>query len=262
MRREIAAIVMIVCVVGGFFAGWLFTAFVPGLVRVTLVDQIQARGYIIVGTSSDWPPFEIYNTTTAKLEGFDIDISELVAAELGVTIEWNDMDFVSLVGACTAGTIDMIAAAIMVTPERAEVLAHSVPYIRVNELVIVRGDSTLTITSLEDLAALPAKSVGCQSGTTQEEELTDANVDYASYVSALLMLADLDVGGIDVAFIDEPVLAQYAAYGFKSIFMVPAEPTALWCKWEEPELMASINKALLKAFKDGTMDTLIAKWFG
>jgi len=76
------------------------------------------------------------------------------------------------------------------------------------------------------------------------------------------MLADLDAGGIDVAFIDEPVLGQYAAYGFKSIFIVPAEPTALWCKWEEPELMASINKALLTAFKDGTMDTLIAKWFG
>ena len=261
MRKGITAIVIIVCVVAGFAAGWLFSAFLPGITRVSLVDQIKARGYIIVGTSSDWPPFEIYNTTTEKLEGFDIDISELVAAELNVTIHWSDVDFPTLVGACTGGTIDMIAAAIMVTPLRAEVLAHSVPYIRVNELIIVRGDSNLTITSLEDLATLPDKSVGCQSGTTQEEELTAANVDYASYVSALLMLADLDAGGIDVAFIDEPVLGQYTVYGFKSIFMVPAEPTALWCKWEEPELMAAINKALLKAFKDGTMDTLIAKWF-
>jgi len=261
MRKGITAIVIIVCVVAGFAAGWLFSPFLTGVTRVSLVDQIKARGYIIVGTSSDWPPFEIFNTTTQEFEGFDIDISELVAAELNVTIQWSDMDFDSLVGACTAGTIDMIAAAIMVTPKRAEELAHSVPYIRVNELIIVRGDSSITITKLEDLAALPAKSVGCQSGTTQEEELTDANVDYASYVSALSMLTDLDAGGIDVAFIDEPVLGQYTAYGFKSIFIVPAEPTALWCKWEEPELMATINKALLEAFKDGTMDTLIAKWF-
>ena len=261
MRKGITAIVIIVCIVAGFAAGWLFSAFLPGLTQVSLVDQIKARGYIIVGTSSDWPPFEIFNTTTQELEGFDIDISELVAAELGVTVQWSDMDFDSLIGACTGGTIDMVAAAIMVTPERAEVLAHSVPYIRVNELIIVRGDSILTITKLEDLAALPAKSVGCQSGTTQEDELIDAGVDYASYVSALLMLADLDAGGIDVAFIDEPVLGQYMAYGFKSIFIVPAEPTALWCKWEEPELMAAINSALLKAYKDGTIDTLIAKWF-
>lgn len=261
MRKGITAIVIIVCIVAGFAAGWLFSAFLPGLTQVSLVDQIKARGYIIVGTSSDWPPFEVFNTTTQELEGFDIDISELVAAELGVTVQWSDMDFDSLIGACTGGTIDMVAAAIMVTPERAEVLAHSVPYIRVNELIIVRGTSSLTITKLEDLAALPAKSVGCQSGSTQEGELIDAGVDYASYVSALLMLADLDAGGINVAFIDEPVLGQYAAYGFKSIFIVPAEPTALWCKWEEPELMAAINKALLEAYKDGTIDTLIAKWF-
>jgi len=261
MRKGITAIVVIVCIVVGFAAGWLTTAFLPGLTRVSLVDQIKAREYIIVGTASDWPPFEIFNTTTNQLEGFDIDISELVAEELGVDIEWKDMNFDLLIGSLTGGTIDMIAAAIMITPDRIKTLAHSVPYIRVNEIIIVRGDSPITISDLSNLTAYPDK-VGAQSGTTEEEELIAAGVTPVPFVSALAMLEDLNLKGIDVAFIDEPILAQYAHYGFKKIFTVPAQPTALWCKLGEPELIKAIDKAIVVAFKDGTMDDLIAKWFG
>ncbi len=63
----------------------------------------------------------------------------MIADHLGVTVTWNDMDFDALIGACTAGTIDMIAAAMFVTPVRAAQLAHSVPYIRTNEVVVVKS---------------------------------------------------------------------------------------------------------------------------
>jgi len=259
MRKGITAIVIIVCVVAGFAAGWLSTAFLPGLTRVTLVNQIKARGYIIVGTSSDWPPFEIHNITTGEYEGFDIDLSKMIAEELGVTVQWSDMDFDALVGACTAGTIDMIAAAMMVTAARGEVLAHSVPYIRVNEIVIVKGDSTIEITGLEDLSAY---TVGTQLGTTEDYELEDLGIAHTNYPKADVLIADLVSGGIQVAFVDEPVFTVYAKiYDLKSIYTVPAEPTALWCRWEEPELMQVINQVILEAYKDGTLDALIAQWF-
>ena len=96
MKKGVVIIGLIVCLVGGFGVGLLTGVFIPELPTSTLVEQIQARGIIIVGTSSDWPPFEIYNTTTEQYEGFDIDLTEMIADELDVTVQWTDMDFDAL----------------------------------------------------------------------------------------------------------------------------------------------------------------------
>lgn len=268
MKREIAVIGIVVGIVGGFLIGWL----VPPLLTPqpvageTLVEQIQDRGYIIVGTDEPWPPFELYNVSTGW-EGFDIDLSQWVADALGVTLQMVDMNFDLLIGACLAGTVDMIAAAMMVTPARAEKLAHSVPYIRVNEVIIVKGSSTINITSLAEIAN-GSYTVGVQSGTTQHDTLENdynmtVGVDLLVYPKADLLMAALDAGSIDAAFVDEPVFTVYAkVYSLKSIFTVPAEPTALWCRWENPDLMQEINTVILNAYGDGSIDDLIEKWFG
>ncbi|MHA2145779.1 MAG: transporter substrate-binding domain-containing protein [Candidatus Thorarchaeota archaeon] len=67
---------LIIGIIVGFGVGFL----TPNLVApADDYDVIQARGTIIVGTNTNWPPFEIYNTTTDQLEGFDIDLANLVA---------------------------------------------------------------------------------------------------------------------------------------------------------------------------------------
>ncbi|MFW9830442.1 MAG: transporter substrate-binding domain-containing protein [Candidatus Thorarchaeota archaeon] len=263
--KGLAAIALIIGIVVGFSVGWFAPALLPPAQPPSLVAQIQARGTLIVGTSSDWPPFEIYNTTTDQYEGFDIDLCEMIADYLGVTVTWSDMDFDSLVGACVAGQIDMIAAAMFVTPERALQLAHSVPYIRTNEVVVVKGNSTLTISDLEDLEGY---DVGVQSGTVEDIELTElvdsgVGINLIRYARADIMLADLDGGGLDATYVDEPVFTVYSAiYSLKTIFTVPARPTALFCRWENPDLMQAINTVILDAFADGSLDALIAQWFG
>ncbi len=263
--RGIAAIALIIGIAVGFSVGWFAPALLPPAPAPSFIAQIQDRGTLIVGTSSDWPPFEIYNTTTDQYEGFDIDLSDMIADYLNVTVTWVDMDFDALPAACIAGTIDMIAAAMFVTPIRAQQLAHSVPYIRTNQVVIVKGNSTLTITDLEDLEGY---DVGVQSGTVEDFDLTDlvdagVGINLIRYARADIMLADLEAGGLDAAYVDEPVFTVYAGiYSFKTIFTVPAPPTALFCRWETPDLLQAMNTVILNAFADGTMDALIAQWFG
>ena len=264
MRREIAIIGIIVGIAVGFGLGWFIPPLLtPEKAEGTLLEEIQDRGYIIVGTDEPWPPFEIFNVTADEWQGFDIDLSAMIAAHLNVNLEMTDMDFDILIGACKAGTIDMIAAAMMVTPTRAEQLSHSVPYIRVNEVVVVLSASMINITHLENITTY---TVGVQSGTTQHDALIDLGmiegVNLLVYTKADVLMAALDLGTIQAAFVDEPVFTFYAkTYPFKSIFTVPAEPTALWCRWEEPELMVEINTVILNAFGDGSMDLLIDKWF-
>ena len=264
MRREMAVIGFIACLGVGLISGW----FIPGLFTAapgtTLVQEIQARGELIVGTDAPWPPFELYNTTTSTWEGFDIDLSQMVADELNVTLTMTNIAFDNLIGACKAGTIDMIAAAMMVRHSRAQELAHSVTYIRVNEVIVAQGTSVITITSLNDLGGY---IVGCQAGTTQYDALVEIpglieGSTLKVYPKADTLMAELDLGNIDLAFVDEPVVAVWSkVYSLKIIFTVPAEPMALWCRWDEPELMMIINKVILEAYRDGVMDDLYAKWF-
>jgi len=250
---------MVVCLLIGGMGGWLIPTLLMGQPHVSLLDQIKAREKLIIGTSSDWPPFEIFNTTTDQLEGFDIDLCGLIAEELNVTIEWSDMDFDALVGACVAGTIDMIAAAMFITPDRIEVLAPSVPYIRTNEVVIVLETSSITI---NDLANLSLYSVGVQTGTAEQYELDDLGISYTDYPRADLLIQALVNEVIEVAYVDEPVFTVWAkTYDLKSIYTGLAEPTALFTQLGEPEFLGVINKVIVQAYKDGTLDALIEKWF-
>jgi len=128
---------LVIGIVVGFGIGYLTPTLVAPLDDL---DMIQARGHIIVGTNTNWPPFEIFNTTTNQLEGFDIDLAKLVADYLNVTAQFIDMEFGNLIGACQAGTIDMIASATFITKDRCDVLQPLCWYIRTNEVVITKAD--------------------------------------------------------------------------------------------------------------------------
>ena len=265
MKREFAVVGMVACLVVGGLAGWLIPAYIGGIQGPTLLGDIQSRGYMIVGTSADWPPFEYYNLTgTEEYEGFDIDLCNLIAADLGVTITWSDMAFESLISACETGLVDLLAAALFITPERVEVLDHSVPYIRTNEVVIAFENFTGTINVLEDLENY---TVGVQTGTAEHyeiEDLIDAgySITYFDYPSAFELIANLMAETFQVAFVDEPVFTVWSkTYLLKVFFTVPAEPTALFIRKNEPEFLAAINNVILTAYKDGTLDALVDKWF-
>lgn len=259
MKREFAVVGIIAGLALGFGLGW----FIPSLLETgpsaSLLSQIESRGSIIIGTSSDWPPFEIYNTTSLQYEGFDIELCDLIAAEIGVTIEWSDMSFGALIDSCLAGTTDMIAAAMFATPARGAQLAFSMGYIRTNMVMVVLENSTITANNYTDLIGY---EVDVLSGSAEMWELDDAGVPYNDYPKADVMATNLAANVSQVAFVDEPVFDIWAKiYEFKVIYTALAEPCSFFARWDEPELMAVINKVILESYSDGTLDALVDKWF-
>ncbi len=252
---------LVVMFVVGLIIGLGVGYVAPALVTPDDYDVIMSRGTIIVGTNSGWPPFEMINTTTNELEGFDIDLAELVAEYLGVTVDWVDMEFDNLVGACQAGSIDMIASATFITAERCAVLQPVTWYIRTNEVIVVKGDSDLEIESLEDLVGY---DVGVQTGTVEDEELSDiSGITLHRYPLVETMFQHLDAGTLDAVYVDEPIVGLYStAYSIKIIFTVTAPPTAFYIRYGSDRLAAAVNSAIAEGFADGTVDALIAKWFG
>jgi len=259
---------LIVYLVIGLMIGFGLGFITPGLIPETQVDQvavIQARGTLIVGTEAGFPPYEMYNTTSGEYYGFDIDIAQLIADDLGVDLVIEDMAFDTLVAACKAGTVDMIAAAMFLTAARAKELAFSVPYFISNEVMVVNGSNALEIDNLADLVG---QDVGVQTGTVEHDEI-QAEIDDGTaiilhtYASVAQMFIDLNSGILDAVYIDEPVYDVYAElYILRTIYKVAAPATVLYCRWNNPGLLAVIDDVITTAFADGTMTTLVETWFG
>ena len=83
---------------------------------------------LIAGTESTYPPYESRNSA-GQLEGFDIELTEIVAARLGKKVQWVDMPFDSLIPSLMTGKIDLVAAGMSATEERAKRVNFSEPYV-------------------------------------------------------------------------------------------------------------------------------------
>jgi len=266
IKREIAIIAIVVGLAVGILGGWFIPSPIQEAARTPLLDTIISRGELIVGTSADYPPFENKTFPGGQIVGFDIDVAKMIADEIGVTLQMVDIPFDSLIAACRAGTIDMLAAAMTYTEERAESLAPSTTYITVSQAVIALNASTITVTSIDDLADY---KVGVQTGTVMYEELgpdgldMTVGADLLVYDNANDLMIALDGGGIQLAYVDEPVYTAWATtYDIKIVYSTGDEPLALWTRLGEPELLYAMNKVIFDSYQDGSMFDLMDKWFG
>ncbi|TFH06742.1 MAG: transporter substrate-binding domain-containing protein, partial [Candidatus Thorarchaeota archaeon] len=70
-------------------------------------------------------------------------------------------------------------------------------------------------------------------------------------------------GDLDAIYVDEPIVGLYSSvYSVAIRFTVTAPPTAFYIRYGSDRLAGAINSAIANAFADGTLDALIAKWFG
>lgn len=265
MKREFAVLGFIIALGVGILGGWFIPTPLTAPEAPSLLATIKARGTIKVGTSADYPPFENYNITLDVIEGFDVDVAEAIAAAIGVSVEWSDIPFDNLIGACTSGEIDMLAAAMTYNTDRAKILAPSSTYFSVSQVVIVKQSSSLTIT---DLANLTNYQVGVQSGTVMQDELEaigmTVGVNLTTFSRADLLMADLDTGfGVEAAYVDGPIFDAFnRTYDFKIIYSTDPEPLALWTRHGEPELLYEMNSVILDGYQSGWIYDMITMWFG
>ncbi len=265
IKRELAIIAIVVGLAVGLLGGW----FIPSPITETktpLIDQIEARGELIVGTSADYPPFENKTYPGGLIVGFDIDVSQMIADELGVTLKMVDIPFDSLIAACQAGTVDMLAAALGYTEERAESLAASITYITVSQVIVAMDDFPTTITSID---AVTSYIVGVQTGTVMYEELgpdglgMNVGSELIVYDNANDLMIALDSGAIDLVYIDEPVYTAWTdTYDIKSLYSTGTDAFVLYTRLGETGFLHTIDTVIFESYQDGSIFDVMNTWFG
>jgi polar amino acid transport system substrate-binding protein len=228
---------------------------------VELVDA----GQLTTCTHLPYRPFQFQQR--GRIVGFDVDMLDLVAKDLGVRQEIIDTPFEGIKSGedLNARKCDIAAAAMTITPERQRRITFSAPYFDADQALLVRKGS-----GVESFADLAGKTLGVQSGTTgkayAERRAGPAGMQLKDYEDLALQLSSVKSGQIPAAINDIPVLLDFVKQNDDVEVAAQFETGEQYGFGMRKETSAAlekvVNAVIGRARSDGTYDRLYEKWFG
>lgn len=238
----------------------LFFAAFAAIFASASIQAAQAAD-LVVATDTAFVPFEFKEGD--KYVGFDIDMWDEIAKEIGVTYKLQPMDFNGIIPALQTKQVDVALAGITIKDERKKVIDFSDGYYDSGFLLMVPADSS--IKGPEDLKG---KTLAVKTGTSaadyakehfKETELRQfPNIDNA--------YLELQTGRVDAAMHDTPNVLYYVATAGKGRVKAVGEQMmaheyGIGFPKGSP-LVEKVNKALAKMKADGRYNAIYKKWFG
>jgi polar amino acid transport system substrate-binding protein len=199
-----------------------------------------------------------------KLVGFDVEIAELIARELGRTPEFIQVAFTSLDQSAARGDFDIGLSGIEDTPGRRAAVAASVPYYRFREVLTVRAQDRDRFRTLADLRGRRVATLG---GTIAYDLLLAAERDHGivavSYDDDVHPYEDVLNGRVDAVLLDN-VLADRAMRRNSGLFThregVAEGHYVVITGPANTELRDRMNRILRQAMTDRRLETIFRKW--
>jgi polar amino acid transport system substrate-binding protein len=222
---------------------------------------------IVYCVDTTYPPAE--SIVNGKAAGFDIDIANAVAKQLGSTAQIKTVGFTVIIGALNAKKCNAIISSMTVTPQRSKVV-HFTPYINVGQFLMVKKGNPDHISTL---ATLSGKSAAVQSSTTELAALEAENKTLQKQGKPLITIkqypADTSAaqalihGHVSAYFADStPVLYYVRTTGgqFQTAGkQIAIAPEGIATRKGDP-LGPQINNAIQALYLSGKMKSILAKW--
>ena len=238
----------------------------PAASNASGITTIES-GKLKACTHLSYKPFEFKEG--AKVVGFDVDLMDLVAKELGLEQEVVDIEFATITSgaAFAAKKCDAGYGATTINDERKKAVLFSDPYFDSTAALIVKKDSGIT-----DLAALKGKKLGVQTDTTGQE-FAEKEKDANGFTPVVFddlptQLAGVLSGRVDGAINDNGPLLDYAKDNPTTEVVKEfdtGEQYGLMFKKDDPngtKMAEKANEVLKAAKSDGRYNEIYKKWFG
>lgn len=224
------------------------------------IEDIKSEAMLLVGLSGDYPPFEFYKMIDGKetLVGFDVMLAEAIAEELGVDVEFKNMDFNSLIGALQSGQVDMVISGMSPDEKRLKQVDFSDFYYTGENAVLVREEDASNYQTEEDLKDI---KIGTQLGSIQTpiaESFTSSVKELASTQSVVLELSN---GNVDAVIVGKDIANRYAKE-FDNVLvsnvMISSEETmAIAIPKGSDDLVSKVNEIIASLKSDGTLGIML-----
>lgn len=230
-------------------------------------DYIAEKGVLVIGLDDTFAPMG-FRDEDNNLVGFDIDLANAVAEELGITVEFKPIDWDSKEMELSSKKIDCIWNGMSATEERQENMALTKKYLN-NKIIIMTVDPSIKVESVEDLKdlkiATQADSAALEAMQANEAfDTFSANIsEYPTYDECIL---DMQTGRMDCMVVDQ-VLGEYKNSKLEEKMTVCGfdfgdDFYAIGCRKGETDVADKISDAIGALMESGKAAEISEKWFG
>lgn len=243
------------------FAVGLLSVATPAWAQ-TALDAVKQAGALRIGTEGTYAPFTFHDASGA-LVGFDVEIGQAIAEQLGVKAEFVEGPWDGLIAGIDANRYDVVINQVGINADRQAKYDFSEPYIASKAALVVRADNA-DITSFEGL-----------SGKTSAQSLTSNFGKLAESYGATLVGTegfDQSIALVIQGRADATINDSLSFFDFKKqqpnaevkvvATAADADFSGVLLAKGKPELLAAINEALTAIKADGTYAEISQKYFG
>lgn len=231
------------------------------------LEAIKEAGVLHVGTDLTFDPYEYLDDDENPI-GYDVEIWQRVADDLGVELQLEDLAFSGIFAGLEAGKFDAAACCCNVTAERMEKYLFCYP-VSFDEFYLVKRADDDSVSSVEDANG---KAAGVKLGTAAATALEEFSAtlndginekDYDSSTSAFLDLAN---GNVDLACESYTICKQQVDASNGTLEIVGSISTPIYCSFafrqSDSELADFVSSEIKQMKEDGTLAELQIKYFG
>ena len=230
-----------------------------------VLDRIQKRGELIVGTMGNMPPLNM-TSKDGEIFGLEPDLARLMAQAMNVRVKFVTKPFDELLPALQTGEVDMVLSGMTITPERNRKVAFVGPYFLSGKAFLTKVKTLAYADEARDANSPNTKIVTLRGSTSQAfaEAFLDKTTLFTTgnYDEAVKMVLDDKVHAM---IADYPICVvsvfRYPEAGLLSVVTkLTYEPIGIAIPANDPLLMNWTRNTLNNLEGSGILDELKLKW--
>ena len=231
-----------------------------------VLDRIQAKKELVIGTAASMPPLNM-TTKDGQIIGMEMDIARMIAIGMDVKLTLKPMQFRELLPALEAGQIDMVLSGMTITPERNLKVAFVGPYFGSGKSILAKFVNVQSVDEVDKMNSPDKVLVTLKGSTSQtfvEKVMPKAKLLLTDdYDEAIAMVRNDKA----IAMVADYPICKVAAYRFPDPKLVTLEkpvsyePIGVALPPNDPLLVNWLQNFFHLLEKTGELKTLTDRWF-
>jgi ABC-type amino acid transport substrate-binding protein len=235
----------------------------PSFAPDTYMAEIQKKGKIVIGVKNDVPQLGLLNPATRKVEGFEVDLGNIIAERLGVEPEFVEAVSANRIPFLNEDKVDLIISTMTINEERRREVDFSVVYYLAGQTLLVKAGSPVTgVKALNDQRATVCSASGSTSEMNIRIAAPAANLLLQPQYSQCFQLLQNDQA--QAVTTDDVILLGFAKQDPTRFKLVEGtfskEPYGMGIKKGRAGFKEFVDGVLRDVKQDGTWVQLYDKW--
>jgi len=221
-------------------------------------SELINKNQFVFAASGEFKAFSYINDDLT-MSGFDIEVGEAIAKEMGLEPVQKRIKFKGIVEGVKTGRADAAVASHTINAKRSEHVSFSTPYYYSGPQIFIRPDSEIkTVKDLE------GKEVAVAKGSTYADTASEYTDKVKTYDSDITALKALSSGRHDAVITDFVTgkTAQKEGFKIKAGQLINRSEQAIVLPQDNPKLLKRINESLEHLREDGTLTKISIEYFG